>query len=136
MAPISIIFREEQMELWSQVYDPINNTILSTLVCEIPVIVLLGGLGVFRIRAYYAAIAGLVAADGIAALLLEMPSTVAVGAALFGGLFALTNIFWIIVNLIFLYRMTVKSGLYKVLQDSIGGITNDRRLQLILIAFC
>jgi lactate permease len=124
------------MELWSQTYDPLNNTILSTLVCAIPVLVLLGGLGIFKIKAHYAAIAGLIAAVAIALLLLHMPTSVAGGAALFGALFALTTICWIIVNLIFLYRMTVKSGLFRVLQDSIGGITNDRRLQLILIAFC
>jgi lactate permease len=124
------------MELWSQVYDPLNNTVLSTLVCAIPVLVLLGGLGIFRIPAHFAALAGLIAAVAIAMLLLGMPGSIVAGAALFGGLFALTTICWIIVNLIFLYRMTVKSGLFKVLQDSIGGITNDRRLQLILIAFC
>jgi len=52
------------MELWSQTYDPLNNTILSTLVCAIPVLVLLGGLGIFKIKAHYAAIAGLIAAVG------------------------------------------------------------------------
>ena len=124
------------MEIWSQVYDPLNSTILSTLVCAIPVLVLLGGLGLFHIKAHYAALAGLIAAVGLAIGLLGMPLRMAAMASFFGALFALTTICWIIVNLIFLYRMTVKAGLFQVLQDSIGGITNDRRLQLILIAFC
>jgi lactate permease len=122
--------------IWSQVYNPLGNTILSTLVCAIPVIVLLGGLGIFHIRAHYAAIAGLAAAVVIALFVIGMPAELAAGASFYGALFATTTICWIILNLIFLYRMTLKAGLFKILQDSIGGITNDRRVQLILIAFC
>jgi lactate permease len=124
------------MGIWSQVYDPLSNPVLSTLVCAIPVLVLLGGLGIFRIRAHYAAIAGLVAALVIATLIVGMPGHLALGASCFGALFAMTTVCWIIFNLIFLYRMTVKAGLFSILQDSIGAITNDRRLQLLLIAFC
>jgi lactate permease len=122
--------------VWSQNYDPFGNSILSTLVCAIPVLVLLGGLGIFQIRAHYAALAGLVAAVLIAMFVIGMPGGMALGAGFFGTLFAVTTVCWIIFNLIFLYRMTLQVGLFKILQDSIGGITNDRRLQLILIAFC
>jgi len=124
------------MEVWSQVYDPLGNTFLSTLVAAIPVLVLLGGLGFFHIKAHVAAILGLVSAFAIAIFLLGMPLKMAGTAALFGAAFAVVGISWIIVNLIFLYRLTQKAGLFKVLQDSIGAITGDRRLQLVLIAFC
>lgn len=124
------------MEVWSQVYDPLGNTFLSTLVAAIPVLVLLGGLGFFHIKAHVAAILGLVSAFAIAIFLLDMPLKMAGTAAFFGASFAVVGIGWIIVNLIFLYRLTQKAGLFKVLQDSIGAITGDRRLQLVLIAFC
>jgi lactate permease len=124
------------MELWSQNYDPLGNAILSTLVCALPVLILLGGLGFFQMRAHIAAIAGLVAAVLIAIVIIGMPAPLAGRAAFYGALFAATTICWIIFNLIFLYRLTLKAGLFSILQDSIGGITNDRRLQLVLIAFC
>jgi lactate permease len=122
--------------VWSQVYDPLHSAFFSTLICAIPVLVLLGGLGILQIRAHYAAIAGLVAAVVIAIGVLGMPGKMTASAGFFGALFAATTICWIIFNLIFLYRMTLKAGLFRILQDSIGGITNDRRLQLVLIAFC
>jgi len=124
------------MELWSQVYDPLGNTFLSTLVAAVPVLVLLGGLGFFHVKAHVAAVLGLIVAFVIAVFVAGMPLKMATMAAVFGGAFSLVGICWIIVNLIFLYRLTQKTGLFQVLQDSIGAITGDRRLQLILIAFC
>lgn len=124
------------MELWSQVYDPLGNTFLSTLVAAVPVLVLLGGLGIFHMKAHTAAVLGLIAAFAIAVLVVGMPASMASKAAYYGALFSLIGICWIIVNLMFLYRLTMKAGLFKVLQDSIGAITGDRRLQLVLIAFC
>lgn len=124
------------MEPWSQVYDPLGNTLLSTLVAAIPVLVLLGGLGFFHMKAHVAAVIGLISALLIAVFIVKMPVNMAAMAAVFGGTFSLVGICWIIVNLIFLYRLTQKAGLFVVLQDSIGAITNDRRLQLVLIAFC
>ena len=122
--------------VWSQVYDPLGSPWLSTLVAALPVVVLLAGLGVFRLKAHTAALAGLAVALASAVFVFGMPAEMAGKTALFGAAFGLLPIGWIILNIIFLYKLTEKLGLFKVLQDSISGITDDRRLQLLLIAFC
>ncbi|HYM34569.1 MAG TPA: L-lactate permease [Steroidobacteraceae bacterium] len=120
---------------WQQVYDPLGNMIVSTLLSALPVATLLLGLSVFRLKAHVAAATGLFTAFAIAIFVYGMPTALAANAALLGGLTGLLPIGWIVLNIIFLHRLTEENGSFQVLQDSIGGITPDRRLQLLLIAF-
>ena len=122
--------------MWQQVYDPLHNPIFSTLLAALPVIVLLGGLAFLRWSAHVAAIAGLIAAILIAVLVFGMPAAMAGKTAILGALFGLLPIGWIILNVIFLYKLMESTGLLTILQESITAITNDRRLQLLLVAFC
>lgn len=122
--------------MWEQGYDPMHNAVLSTAIAAVPIVVLLGALGVVRIRAHLAAALGLLAAVLIAILAFGMPAEMAGRAALYGVGFGLLPIGWIILNIMFLYQLTLKSGQFQILQDTIGAITADRRLQLLLIAFC
>lgn len=121
--------------VWQQVYNPFDNMLLSTLVAAVPVVVMLLGLGVFHLKAHVAAAAGLASAFLIAVFAFGMPAGMAGRAALLGGLTGLLPIGWIVLNIIFLHQLTEKNGSFQVLQDSIAGITEDRRLQLLLIAF-
>ncbi len=121
--------------VWSQVYDPMNNAVLSTVLATIPVVVLLGGLAFFRLSAHVAALAGLASALIIAIFIYGMPAQMAGASAMYGALFGLLPIGWIVLNIIFLYQLTKDKGYFKVMQDSIAGVTEDRRLQLLLIAF-
>jgi lactate permease len=120
---------------WSQIYDPFGSKVLSTFVAALPIIVLLGGLAFFHIKAHWAAILGLVVALAVAVIAFGMPAGMAGRTAVFGALFGLLPIGWIVLNVIFMYSLTNETGLFEVLQKSITGITNDRRLQLLLVAF-
>ncbi|MFZ1425143.1 MAG: L-lactate permease [Geminicoccaceae bacterium] len=121
---------------WSQVYDPTGNMLLSTILAALPVIVLLGAIGIFEMKAHLAALLGLVSALLIAILVFGMPAGMAGMAAVYGAGFGLWPIGWIILNVIFLYQLTNEKGEFDVLQRSIRNISDDRRLQLLFIAFC
>ncbi|MSQ60450.1 MAG: L-lactate permease [Betaproteobacteria bacterium] len=121
--------------IWQQVYDPLNNAVLSTALAAIPVVVLLGGLAFFHIAAHWAAVLGLISALAVAILAYGMPAEMALGSAVYGGLFGLLPIGWIVLNIIFLYQLTKDKGQFQILQDSIANVSEDRRIQLLLIAF-
>lgn len=121
---------------WSQVYDPMNSLWLSTLFASLPVLVMLGGLGIFHMKAHRAALLGLATALAVAVAVFGIPVAMAGKTALLGAAYGLLPIGWIVVNIIFLYHLTEQRGQFRILQESITGITNDRRLQLLLIAFC
>ena len=121
--------------MWSQVYDPFDSMLVSTAVAAIPIVVLLGAIGFFEIRAHMAAVMGLAAALIVAIFGYGMPIQMATMAAAYGAAFGLLPIGWIILNVIFLYQLANESGEFAVLQRSIGAISNDRRMQLLFIAF-
>jgi lactate permease len=112
-----------------------GSMVLSTLLAAVPVVVMLVALGFLHIKAHIAAGLGLLAAIGVAVFAYGMPLGMAGNAALLGGLTGLLPIGWIVLNIIFLHQLTEQNGSFQVLQDSIAGITQDRRLQLLLIAF-
>ncbi len=121
---------------WQQIYDPMGSMVLSTFLAAIPVVVMLGALGFFHIKAHIAAGMGLIAALLVAIFAYGMPADMAGRAAMLGGFTGLLPIGWIVLNIIFLHQLTEQNGSFKVLQDSLSGITEDRRIQLLLIAFC
>ena len=121
--------------VWQQVYNPFGNMVVSTALAAIPVVVMLVSLGLLHVKAHYAAGLGLLSAVVIAVFAFGMPGEMAGKAAFLGGITGLLPIGWIVLNIIFLQQLTEQNGSFKILQDSIAGITEDRRLQLLLIAF-
>ena len=122
--------------MWPQSYDPLHNVVLSTLCAALPVVVLLGTLAVLRLKAHVAALLGLATALAVAVTVFGMPVGMALGTAAYGIAYGLFPIGWIVLNVIFLYHLTEQRGLFAILRESITTVTRDRRLQLLLVAFC
>jgi lactate permease len=121
---------------WSQNYAPIGGSVgLSALVAAIPVVVLLGLLAFWHVRAHIAALVALGAALVIAIFAYGMPARLALAAAANGAAFGLLPIGWLIINAIFIYQLSVETGQFKVLQRQIAGVSADRRIQALLLAF-
>jgi lactate permease len=121
--------------MWNQVYNPFGNTTLSTLAAAIPVVSLLLMIASGRVKVHIAAITALVLANLVAIFLFTMPANLSIRASLLGVVAGFFPIGWIVLNVIFMYQLTVKAGRFETLKRAVGGVTPDRRLQILLIAF-
>ena len=122
-------------DVWLQNYNPLGNATLSTLISALPVVILLGSIAFLKVRIHVSALLGLAAALGIALLVYKMPAPSAFAAGLYGAAFGLFPVGWIILNVMFLYQLTVQRGLFEVLRNSLSALAPDPRVQVILIAF-
>src|SRR5947199_354056 len=121
--------------MWDQIYNPLGNAALSTVAAAVPVVTLLVLIASGKVKAHLAAIIALIVANIIAIAIFTMPANMSIRASLLGVVIGFFPIGWIVLNVIFLYRITVETGRFELLQRAIGGVTTDRRLQLLLIAF-
>src|SRR5437667_8388373 len=121
--------------MWDQIYNPLGNAALSTVAAAVPVVTLLGLIASGKVKAHIAAVIALIVANLIAIGIFTMPANMSIRASLLGVVVGFFPIGWIVLNVIFLYRITVAPGRFELFQRAIGGVTTCRRLQLLLIAF-
>jgi lactate permease len=121
--------------MWNQIYNPLDNVVLSTVAAAIPVITLLVLIASGKVKAHIAAIIAVIVANLITIFIFTMPAGMSIRASLLGIVSGFFPIGWIVLNVIFLYQVTVSTGKFELLKRAVGGVTEDRRLQLLLIAF-
>src|SRR5277367_244167 len=121
--------------MWNQVYNPFGNAALSTVAAAIPVVTLPVLIASGKVKAHIAAIVAVIVANLIAIFIFTMPAGMSIRASLLGVVAGFFPIGWIVLNVIFMYQLTVSAGRFEALKRVVGGVTTDRRLQLLLIAF-
>ncbi|MGF6396312.1 lactate permease LctP family transporter [Pseudomonas plecoglossicida] len=124
------------MQTWQQLYTPLGSLGLSALAAVIPIVFFFLALAVFRLKGHIAGSITLALSILVAIFAFQMPVDMALAAAGYGFLYGLWPIAWIIVAAVFLYKLTVKSGQFEVIRSSVLSITDDQRLQVLLIGFC
>jgi lactate permease len=124
------------MPTWTQIYDPFGHWWLSALVAALPIVVLFTMMAGLRVKPHWAALSGAATAVLVACLAFHMPVSLAAGSFLYGVSTGLLNIVWIVVAAVYLYDIAVSTGDFEIMKSSVAGITADRRLQLLLVAFC
>ncbi|BBC02888.1 MULTISPECIES: L-lactate permease [Bradyrhizobium] len=123
------------MNTWNQIYNPLGNAALSTVAAAIPVVTLLVLIASGKVKAHIAAIIAVIVTNLITIFVFTMPANMSIRATLLGVITGFFPIGWIVLNVIFLYQVTVRCGKFELLKRAVGGVTEDRRLQLLLIAF-
>jgi lactate permease len=121
---------------WTQIYDPFGRWWLSTLVAALPIVVLFGLLAGLKVKPHLCAIAGALTAALVAVVFFRMPLTLAAMSFGYGVAFGLLKIAWIVLAAVYLYDISVETGQFEIMKESVAGITPDRRLQVLLVAFC
>ncbi len=120
---------------WIQAYNPLNSSLLSTAIAAVPTILLFYLLAVRKVRPHIAGFSSAMAAVTIAVIFIGMPAPLALSAFAYGAFFGWLPISWIVLNGVLLYNLTVTTGQFEILKKSVGAISQDRRLQALLIAF-
>jgi len=123
------------MQPWMQIYDPVGNLWLSSLVAALPIIFFFAALAIFRMKGHWAGTITVAIALGVAVLFYKMPVPMALASAGYGFLYGLWPIAWIIVAAVFLYKITVKTGQFDIIRASVVSITEDQRLQMLMVGF-
>ena len=121
--------------MWNQIYDPLGSPALSTLAAAVPVVTLLVLIASGKVKAHIAAIIAVILTNLITIFVFTMPANMSLRATFLGVVTGFFPIGWIVLNVIFLYQVTVSTGRFELLKRAIGGVTEDRRLQLLLVAF-
>src|SRR6202041_2684461 len=121
---------------WTQIYDPVGHWWLSTLIATLPIVVLFSLLAGFRVKPHWCAMAAALTAMTVAILFFKMPPALAAVSFGYGVAFGLLKIAWIVLAAVYLYDISVDTGQFEIMKESIAGITPDRRLQVLLVAFC